>query len=423
MAPTKPSDDSDSSANTITFREQTLYRAGIEFKRKLHDAPSHVGAFAVVLNTVSDGFYACRTITDYRTAADQGTSDCVEVEAARRLSSPSDDDIADCSGEDKRLWMRDANERMFQPFVDHVKEGSLSRSEAAEWDAAQELSPPSETSLRNSKPDIAFGLGVGRNRPPPSQRAQSLNFRTLADLQESPAIRLEYSPQLRKKITFPAVIYEAQSDCEPLLWAENRAAVGATRALGILRDLARLSDDTHPSPMVVLVASAGSAWRFHVATSVEWGDRWGVVSGAAEDEPPKGFALTFSCLTDTLRTEEHLSCHPNVGRRQRRRSLPSSPYSASHPALDADRTLLLGKRETFDSPKQLPCYAKHNHCLMALHSVQAMSDRHCVALRASLKGFVLVFSCFPSAVVVPPGPFSHLLGSDFILFLLRCPQS
>ncbi|PWN31224.1 uncharacterized protein FA14DRAFT_30312 [Meira miltonrushii] len=76
--------------------------------------------------------------------------------------------------------------------------------------------------------------------------------------------RITFSPSQMQDIIYPAFIYEAKSDKNPILWAENQVAVGAARALGLLDELAELSGKPY-IPYIVAATSAGAQWQFHLA--------------------------------------------------------------------------------------------------------------------------------------------------------------
>lgn len=65
-------------------------------------------------------------------------------------------------------------------------------------------------------------------------------------------------------ICHSCLVYEAKSDKNPILWAENIVAVGAARALALFSELADLSAMSL-SPCIVAPNSAGSQMHVHLA--------------------------------------------------------------------------------------------------------------------------------------------------------------
>lgn len=135
--------------------------------------------------------------------------------------------------------------------------------------------------LYHPRPDLAYGLPYEEERGDDEQaRGSLLSMETFDALAALPHARLRFSPSDKEDILFPALIYEAKSDSNPIMWAENQAAVGVTRCLALLRDLDAVSGNVGPPAVVAMVTSAGSTWQIHLATWVDGSGStsWKVVS-------------------------------------------------------------------------------------------------------------------------------------------------
>jgi len=163
--------------------------------------------------------------------------------------------------------MREVNEPTLAVFLNAKRARLLSSTEDYLWADGRDLvSGHSAEALNDPKPDIALGLHLldsstltlsDRNTWP------ALSRKALETMRNYSPFSLTYSPSERRDIVYPAVIYEAKSDSNPILWAENQAAVGVARALGLLSDLARLAESAEVPP-VIAITSAGSAWQMHL---------------------------------------------------------------------------------------------------------------------------------------------------------------
>lgn len=171
------------------------------------------------------------------------------------------EDIDFCQLQHERVWMRSVNEVALQSLISARTSMQLSSTEDYLWTEGRHLCNSSGEALHDPKPDFAFGLC-----PPNLPRSTSLIFtqETLDILKDSSKISLTYSPSQMEDIVYPAIIYEAKSDKNPIVWAENQVAVGAARALGLLRELAHLSESTYRHSVLAIV-SAGQEWKFYVA--------------------------------------------------------------------------------------------------------------------------------------------------------------
>lgn len=172
------------------------------------------------------------------------------------------------------------NEPMFAAFEEAAAQDLLAVNEDYEWANGEDLMPIGAESLNNPKPDLAYGLAYeDEDSQEPEAHHWALTVERLSTLAALPSARLRFSPSEKEDIVFPALIYEAKSDSNPLLWAENQAAVGATRCLALLKDLNGISGNVGPSAIVAMVTSAGSTWQIHLATWVDKGSTaWKVVS-------------------------------------------------------------------------------------------------------------------------------------------------
>lgn len=159
-----------------------------------------------------------------------------------------------CSCRNKARWMRLVNNVVLSTFFEAEEQELLSISERLLWTEGE----PTESfpGVHNPRPDFAFGLT--------DSPSNSITSSQLFALDTAPGIRLEYSPCREDFVIYPSVVYEAVSDMGVLLSAENKAAVGAARALTLLSELSRLSEVPHQH-CVVAITSAGDQWKVHVA--------------------------------------------------------------------------------------------------------------------------------------------------------------
>ncbi|CAO1634846.1 unnamed protein product [Jaminaea pallidilutea] len=271
MPRSNPSHVSNSRANSTRFRERDLSRAGVIFHYNLNRAPDHLTLLSSRINSIPEELESCTTLEKlarYFSKADSTSSD--EREALSRIHHPSNLAIERCRLKHERRWMRKVNEPMFAAFEDAAEQEMLTVNEDYEWVSGEDLMPIGAESLNNPKPDIAYGLAYEEQDGDETQtESPQLSIERLSALSALPHARLRYSPSEKEDILFPALIYEAKSDSNPIMWAENQAAVGVTRCLALLRDLDAVSGNVGPPAVVAMVTSAGSTWQIHLATWVD----------------------------------------------------------------------------------------------------------------------------------------------------------
>lgn len=273
---------SNSVANSTRFREHDLFRAGVIFHYNLNGAPEHLTLLSSRLNSISEELESCTTLEKlarYFSKADSTSPE--ELEALSRIHHPSTLAIERCRLKHERRWMRKVNEPMFAAFEDAAEQEMLTVNEDYEWHSGEDLMPIGAECLYHPRPDLAYGLPYEEERGDDGHaRGSLLRMETLDALAALQHARLRFSPSEKEDILFPALIYEAKSDSNPLLWAENQAAVGAARCLGLLRDLDGISSNIGPPGVVAMVTSAGSTWQIHLATWVDGrgSTSWKVVS-------------------------------------------------------------------------------------------------------------------------------------------------
>jgi len=201
--------------------------------------------------------------------------------------------VESCSLQHERVWMRRVNEPTLAVFFDAVQARQLSSTEDYLWTEGRELvRSQCAEALYDPKPDVAIGL-----QPLDSstlfisdrQTWPALSEKALYAMGQYSPLSLIYSPSQRFDVIYPAIIYEAKSDSNPILWAENQAAVGVARTLGLLEDLSRLAQSP-TIPPVIAITSAGPMWQVHIAFLSRNGR---IVSG----RPPRPRPVT---LTDLL---------------------------------------------------------------------------------------------------------------------------
>lgn len=132
--------------------------------------------------------------------------------------------------------------------------------------------------LPKSAPTEALGMGLSEETWPGDDR--------MPDPMSGLAVReLEHSLGLVSGLdryslaAFPALIYVGETDLATNARTEQRAAVSAARALALSEDLRRLSGVPSPDPIVAVVVSTGTSWRFFLAKSrYSVSDGWGTVS-------------------------------------------------------------------------------------------------------------------------------------------------
>lgn len=272
MPPSNPSGVSNSAANSVRFRQRILSKAGIYFHLGIEEMPASAQTLSTYITAFDDNLDRCRTLSEVRQNLSDPSMQKYEdyQEALERAARLRDQDVSRCSMQHERRWMMKVNEPVLQLFEDGVSEGLLSVNSDYEWANGRDLMHDRRDELNNPKPDMAYGLAAAvKDKSPNRADWDPLSISVLEELACDPAIRLIYSPSEREDIIFPALIYEAKSDSNPILWAENQAAVGAARALAILEDLRRVSGlgEESARPTVVCLASAGPLWRVFIAMS------------------------------------------------------------------------------------------------------------------------------------------------------------
>lgn len=262
MPRSNPSHVSFSSAASASFRIRRLKRANIRFVSLKSD--HHKPVSAVELAALLSFWPAeCIVVDDTGSVgAIRGKIPAEEEtevkEALNFANNFSAEEIESCQLQHERVWMRSVNEIALQGLISARSKKQLTSTEDYLWTEGRHLSDTSGESLHDPKPDFAFGVC------PSTQASAVFTQETLDILKDSPKIHLTYSPSQMEDIIYPALIYEAKSDKNPIVWAENQVAVGATRALGLLRELAHLSESNYRH-CVLAVVSAGEEWKFFIA--------------------------------------------------------------------------------------------------------------------------------------------------------------
>lgn len=125
----------------------------------------------------------------------------------------------------------------------------------AKWTEGNSLC---DGNLFQTKPDFCCGLA--------SEASEALAEDILLTLSSAPDIKLVSSPfpLYQRKAIYPSVIQKGCSNTSSILRAENVAAVGVARALGLLAQLSEKSKVPYQH-CVLAIASAGSRWSLYVA--------------------------------------------------------------------------------------------------------------------------------------------------------------
>lgn len=285
MPCSNPSGVSNSRANSVAFREKDLINAGILFRADRAGISETSARFASRLVEVDDPLDRCLNLEEAQAVLQAQSSQDPDLEEAisRCKKAPDEHSIRACYYKHERRWMMKVNEPIFQAFEEAVDAGQVAVNADYEWAGAQDLLDARAETLNNPKPDLAYGLAIHTDSRALTEGSADprsfLNRTVIHALESSPAIRLRASPSSRDDILFPCIVYEAKSDSNPILWAENLAAVDAASCLAILRDLAYLAGDSGAIPPVVMISSAGGLWRFHLATCASNpSGTWDVVS-------------------------------------------------------------------------------------------------------------------------------------------------
>lgn len=272
---------SNSRAGSISFRENDLTSAGVFFKSRTFACPSHLAEWRDALCSIPAIFKGLDKREEYASALEQldGDEQMLYHRALEKCTVLEDATIDDCALRHEREWMREVSEPVLSVFLQAKRERRIASTEDYTWTLGQELTNiHSAETLYDPKPDYAFGIRPLQCRERNLEDLPALSKKALEALRTSSVFSLQYSPSQRREIAFPAIVYEAKSDSNPILWAENQAAVGAARALGILAELARLSDASE-MVHVVTITSAGSKWQFHMAFHDSEGDIVGWARG------------------------------------------------------------------------------------------------------------------------------------------------
>lgn len=259
---------SNSNAASVAFRQTELKRSGIFFPPDAQRCSTDLEQLKTSITYLPNSLCLARTSAEAQQAIDQLSDEMqgVYTDALRRAELIDEIIVQSCFLQHERVWMREVNEVMLSVFFTARRQGHVSSTEDYVWAEGRDLTNlHSPVTLGDPKPDAAFGLKASASsRSVAGQDKVKLSLEVLEALHESPSIKLTYSPSRRKDIIYPAIVYEAKSDSNPILWAENQAAVGVSRALGLLGELSRLSG-SGDIPPVFAITSAGSQWQIHIA--------------------------------------------------------------------------------------------------------------------------------------------------------------
>lgn len=271
---------SNSRAASVAFRQNDLKRAGILFPPDALDLPADIERLKASIISYPASFRLAESDKDIIEAIK--TTPLPDRTLFEQVYEYADvihaDQILSCALQHERVWMREINEPTLSIYFKARREGIVSTTEDFIWKEGKELaSLTSSVTLSDPKPDVAIGLKPAKNDADSSAERLSITMDTLEMLRESTRVGLIYSPSHRRDIVYPAIIYEAKSDSNPILWAENQVAIGASRALGLLADLSR-SSNWATVPPVFALTSAGSLWQVHIAFIANNGN---VVSSSA----------------------------------------------------------------------------------------------------------------------------------------------
>lgn len=270
MSRSNVSHASNSKAASIAFRQNELYNADIYFRPYSHPIPQEVQALREHLLSMPVTLRHAENASEVTTAISQlDAEERVTYDGAlQQCMLVHEAVIESCSLQHERVWMREVNEPILTCFFNARRARLVSSNEDYLWTCGRELtSGHSSESLNDPKPDVAIGLHAIDSSTlviPDRHAWNPLSTKALETLRAYPPFFLTYSPSERRDLIYPAIIYEAKSDSNPILWAENQAAVGVARALGLLSELARMAESTSIPP-VFAITSAGSTWQLHIA--------------------------------------------------------------------------------------------------------------------------------------------------------------
>ncbi|PWN31358.1 uncharacterized protein FA14DRAFT_96448 [Meira miltonrushii] len=266
MPRSNPSHVSYSSAASVSFRVHSLQQASITFQSYDDECPGEILALRTNLSRWPSALRVCTHFDEIEqvaisTAGGDSTQICSAVARARQITDRS---LDRCSLQHERVWMRSVNERVLHDLIHAVSSDELSSTEDYLWTEGRHLMGPNAESLHDPKPDFAFGLAAVIEHKTGYNNTDCLDWDLMNLMKLSSSYRITFSPSQMQDIIYPAFVYEAKSDKNPIVWAENQVAVGAARALGLLDELAELSGKPY-IPCIVAATSAGAQWQFHLA--------------------------------------------------------------------------------------------------------------------------------------------------------------
>ncbi|PWN86696.1 hypothetical protein FA10DRAFT_270064 [Acaromyces ingoldii] len=257
-----------SSAASASFRIKSLKRAGILFTPSGAPCPEEIAVVRDVLISCPRQLRACNNIAEVETLVPQLEQPHADDfrRAVKSAKSLPNSKIDECALQHERVWMRVVNEVILHELIDAKSARELTSTEDYLWTEGRHLIVSSAESLHDPKPDFAFGIAPKNASQAEDKDDNTVTFDdTMLDaLHRSVSSALTYSPSQMQDICYPCIVYEAKSDKNPILWAENQVAVGAARALALLSELAELSAMSF-TPCIVALTSAGSQWNMHLA--------------------------------------------------------------------------------------------------------------------------------------------------------------
>jgi hypothetical protein len=217
-----------------------------------------------------------------------------DLSASDSHGGPSRDKAATLAGQvgrfvfkAKNSWMR-LNIHLFSVFRCRF----ISLLESIRFNVEVGLVNPSGDYLLTPAPTVTIGLAVEKALRVALSQAPSLTtqvLRTLTDLHY-----VEPFPVLgSSEIAFPCIIYEAESDTGLLVAAQNKAALGAAKALAMVQTLTDayggLDIAQNPSASrlpVIAICSMGHIWEMFVAFELEKEDL--PLENSADDDSDPG---------------------------------------------------------------------------------------------------------------------------------------
>jgi hypothetical protein len=156
----------------------------------------------------------------------------------------------------------DFNKNVLSPLDDDT----LVTTQDVRFDA--QVNPTSTSNIRLSTPvpDILFGLATVRRS---LDQADPLSSSVLVHLMTTSGIEPFITPG-RTDLAFPCIIYEAKSDTENLVAAENQVSHGAAKALAMIRSLRDAYHDLGGARVserlpVIAICSQGPIYEVFVA--------------------------------------------------------------------------------------------------------------------------------------------------------------